>query len=355
MKNRLKALLAKPTISVKDAMRQMSKAGDKVLFVVNHKKQLLGTLTDGDIRRWVLKGGGLTDEIKNIYNSRPIFVEKSYKIEEIKELMLKDRIEGLPVVDAERKVCDVLLWGQVFENGVIPHRGNLNIPVIIMAGGKGTRLDPFTKVLPKPLIPIGEKTIIELIMGRFSAFGVNEFYLSIHHKSRMIKAYFEEVNAPFKIRYIEENIPLGTVGGLKSIEGKIRGDLMVSNCDILIEADYSEILSFHRKKKYDMTIVGSFRHFTIPYGVCTIENGGELLNIKEKPEYDFLVNTGMYILKKKVLSLIPKNQFFNMTNLIAAVKAKGGKIGVFPIDEKLWIDVGQLEEYQRMVGGLERV
>ena len=345
--NRIKTFSISPKVSIKDAMRQMSLAGEKILFVVDEESHLLGSLTDGDIRRWVLKEGSLTAPLKEIYNNSPIYVESDYKIDKIKKLMIKSRIDGVPVVNSQKQLSDVLLWGQVFGNGHTRPRSTIDVPVVIMAGGKGTRLDPFTRVLPKPLIPIGDKTVLELIMDKFHEFGVKEFYLSVHYKSRMIKAYFDEVNSPYKIGYIEEDKPLGTVGGIKILEGKIDGDFMISNCDILIEGDYREILDFHRKKNYDITMVGSFRHFTIPYGVCTIESGGRLLSIKEKPEYDFLVNTGMYVLKSKTLSLIPEGTHFDVTDLVEKVKEQGGKVGVFPIDEKSWIDIGQWDEYQK--------
>ena len=353
MNEQIKSLFITPKFSIKEAMRQMSVAGEKILFVVDQKNRLLGSLTDGDIRRWVLKEGSLTAEIKDIYNSNPLYVEENYKIDRIKKLMIKNKIPGMPVINSQKELCDVLLWGQVFGNGEAHYRGKIDVPVIIMAGGKGTRLDPFTRILPKPLIPIGDKTVIELIMDKFHEFGTNEFYLSIHHKSRMIKAYFEENSAPYKIHYIEEDAPLGTIGALKFLEGKLAGDFMVSNCDILIDADYSEMLNFHRKKNYDITIVGSFRHFTIPYGVCTIETGGRLVGIKEKPEYDFLVNTGMYVFKSKTLALIPSGKHFNVPDLIEKVKEQGGKVGVFPIDEKSWADIGRWEEYQKSLRDLK--
>jgi NDP-sugar pyrophosphorylase family protein len=201
--------------------------------------------------------------------------------------------------------------------------------------------------LPKPLIPIGDKPIIEIIMDKFHQYGVNEFFVSVHHRSRMIKAYFEERPISYKIHYIEEEEPLGTAGSLGFLYDKVKGSILVSNCDIIIESNYHEMVEFHESKKYDITIVGSFRHLTLPYGICFIENGGTLTRIEEKPEYDYLVNTGMYLIKKEVLELIADNRPTAITDLIQTVKAKGGRVGVFPIDEKSWIDVGQWEEYRR--------
>ncbi len=348
----IERFLVSEKITVKEAMRQMGKAGERILFVVDGGKRLKGSLTDGDIRRFVLKEGTLSTAIGKVYNRKPFCVEQDYSVKEVKKMMLAQRITWIPVVDKEKKVCDVLLWDDVLGNGHFIPKGKIDLPVVIMAGGKGTRLDPFTRILPKPLIPIGEKAIIEVIMDKFNLYAVNQFYISVHHKSRMIKAYFDEKNTSYDLRYIEEEEPLGTAGSLKFLEGAVANDLIVTNCDIIIDSDYLEIVKFHQASDNDITIVGSFRHFTIPYGICSIEDGGRLTGIQEKPEYDFLVNTGMYLLKKETLSLIPKRKFYNITDLVNKVKDKGGKVGVFPISEKSWIDVGQWEEYQKSLESL---
>jgi dTDP-glucose pyrophosphorylase len=343
------SLLIIRNASLKEAMKQMNDAGEKILLVVDEEKKFLGSLTDGDIRRWVLKEGSLQSSIDQICNKDPIFAGEDYTNEEIRRLMLRNRIEWIPVVDRHNEIADVLLWKDLFEESVMALKDKLNIPVVIMAGGKGTRLDPFTKILPKPLIPIGKKAIIDIIMDKFSVYGINEFYISINHKAKMIKSYFEGIDTHYNIHYIEENQPLGTAGSLKFLQGRIKDSLIVSNCDIIVDCDYNELVAFHNRNGDDISIVGSFRHFTIPYGICEIENGGILTSITEKPEYDFLVNTGMSILNGKVLSLIPENQKFHFTDLIEAVRNNGGKVGVFPISEKSWIDVGQWEEYRNSV------
>ena len=220
-----------------------------------------------------------------------------------------------------------------------------------MAGGKGTRLDPVTKVLPKPLIPIGDKSIIKIIIDRFCEYGIKKFYITLNYKSRMIKAFFEDLNSSLKskynIVYIDEIKPLGTGGSLKLLQNKIQGPFFVSNTDILIEADYSEILKFHIENKNDITLVASIKNFDIPYGVCEIENGGTLLKIREKPEFSFLVNTGMYIVNSDMIRIIPRNQLYHLTHLMEDVKARKGKVGVYPISDKSWIDIGEWEKYRK--------
>lgn len=349
----IKAFLITEQATVKEAMRQIAKNGEKILFVVDDDNRLLGSLTDGDIRRWVLAEGELTASLANVYYKTPVFVEENYDIEKVKELLVGHKIEVIPVINDQRVVIDFLSWNKVLGAGITIPKEKINVPVVIMAGGKGTRLDPFTRILPKPLIPIGEKAILEIIMDKFHVYGVKDFFISVNHKSSMIKAYFEELGTPYSISYIEEEKPLGTAGGLKFLENKINKDVLVSNCDIIIETDYTEIIKFHQNGGYQMTIVGSFRHFTIPYGICTIKDGGSLISIDEKPEYDYLVNTGMYLISKDVLKLIPSNKVFNMTDLVKKIKDNQGKVGVFPIDEKSWIDIGQWEEYQKTMRELK--
>ena len=218
-----------------------------------------------------------------------------------------------------------------------------------MAGGKGTRLAPFTYILPKPLIPIGEKPVIEIIIDEYIKFGVNNFFISVNHKANMIKAYFEDINHEYSIGYVIEDKPLGTAGSLKYLEGKIDSDFFVSNCDIIIKENYNSIYDFHKKNDNILTLVSSMQHHTIPYGVCEIENGGTLKSITEKPQYDFLVNTGMYILSPEALKYIPENEFFHITHLIEKLKDDGKKVGVFPVSEKSWIDIGQWTEYKKAV------
>jgi NDP-sugar pyrophosphorylase family protein len=218
-----------------------------------------------------------------------------------------------------------------------------------MAGGKGTRMKPFTNILPKPLIPIGEKTMLEVIMEEYSKYGIHEYYLSVNYKRNMIKAYFEDEPNNYEIHYIEEDEPLGTAGSLKLVEHIIKTPFFVSNCDILVKGDYDKMYDFHIQGGFDLTIIGTMQHHQVPYGVCEIKEGGELIKIIEKPEYDFLVNTGMYILQPNVLDYIPENKFFHITHLIEGLKEKGGKVGVYPISEKSWIDVGQWNSYLNFV------
>lgn len=350
-----KKYLISEKLSVKDAMVKMDKNGEKILFVVDDENKLIGSLTDGDIRRWILANGDIFSDLSLVYNKKPRFLEIGYENEKVKKLMLSTRLEWIPVVDENKCITDILVWNEVFGGKNSKVKKQIDVPVVVMAGGSGTRMEPFTNILPKPLIPIQGRPIIEVIMNKYKKYGVKTFYISVNYKSHIIKAYFDEVNTDYNINYISEHSPLGTAGCLRNLSGKIRGSLIVTNCDIIIESDYGEIVDFHLKNKNDITIVGSLRHYVIPYGICEIKNGGMLEDIREKPAYDYFVNTGMYVLDASAIKHIPHNKKFHMTDLIKKLKSSGGKVMVFPISEKSWIDVGQWEEYHKAIKQFKNV
>ena len=334
--------------TIKQAMRRLSDLGEKELFVIDTDERLIGALSDGDIRKWILKEGSLNALVSSVCNQSPRFVDENYELENVKRIMLDLKIECMPVLDDQRHVIKVLTWDDVFSGKVEKNRERLSTPVVIMAGGKGSRLDPFTRILPKSLIPIGDKPIIEVIMDKFSEYDINNFYISVNHKARMIKSYFDEINGKYRISYIEETKPLGTAGSLRILEDRLTDPFIVTNCDVLIDCDYAQLIHFHQEHGHDLTLVVSCRHYVIPYGVCEIA-GGLLKTIKEKPEMDLLINTGMYVMGNKILKLIPKDELFNFNELILNAKAAGYQVGVFPVNEKSWLDVGQWEEYQKTI------
>jgi NDP-sugar pyrophosphorylase family protein len=224
-----------------------------------------------------------------------------------------------------------------------------NVPVVIMAGGKGTRMEPFTKILPKPLVPIQEKPIIEHIIERFLDIGCSDFHLTVNYKGKILKAYFEEVQPDYQVHFVDEHEPLGTAGSLRFLDDKFNQPFFVTNCDIIIKTDYSDLYEFHQKGDYDITLVASEKEYIIPYGTCQLNKDGHLDHINEKPTYYFLINVGLYILNPDVLKLIPENKFYHITHLIEDAKNKGKKVGIFPIDDDAWVDVGEWSEYQKAV------
>lgn len=222
-----------------------------------------------------------------------------------------------------------------------------------MAGGFGKRLYPYTKILPKPLIPIGEIPIVEHIINRFKRSGCENFFLIVNHKKNMIKAYFNEIKKDYSITYINEDKPLGTGGGLSLLKGKIKSTFILSNCDILIDEDYEKIFRFHQGEKNLITMICSMKRIRIPYGVVEINTLGEIEEMREKPEISVFVNTGMYIVDGSIINELEENVEISFPDIIENYRRQGKKIGIFPISEKAWLDMGQLDELEIMRKRLE--
>jgi len=342
--------------TIRKAMQLMEKASEKVLLVVDDEQALIGALSDGDIRRYILGGGDLSGTIQGAYHKDPIFVfQDDYNIDKIKQLLTRNRIGLIPILNRSKKIIKFITWESVFGKNKETIKQKLDIPVVIMAGGRGTRLEPFTRVLPKPLVPVGDKTVVDHIIDNFRVYGISEFYMTIHHMSKIIRAYFEEKEPDYSLEFAEEDEPRGTAGSLKLLTDKLNKAFFVSNCDIIIEADYTDFYNFHTQNNYDITLVASAKQFSIPYGICELNGGGSLERIKEKPEYNYLVNTGLYVLNPEAIELIPDNQLFHLTHLIDKVKKNGGSIGVYPVSEQAWIDVGQWAEYRKALKKIENI
>ena len=344
-----KKFLIKNNLTIYRAMEKLQISALKQLLVVNNKDKLLGTLTDGDIRRAFLKGFNISDKIKNIYNQNPIFFSKNkLNLDQASKKLIKEKLLFAPVVNNKKIIIDL-----IFQNQIKILKNNLNkfknTGVVIMAGGLGKRLLPFTKILPKPLIPINDTPIIDIIIKRFLKFGFNNFFISINFKSKIIKSFFHEKKNNFKLKFLEEKKPLGTAGALQYLRGNKYSTFIISNCDTITKFDYSDMIKFHKKQKNDLTIVASSKKFTIPYGICKIEKSGNLLKIHEKPNNYFLINIGIYCIEKKILKLIPKNKKYSFVKLINDAKRKNYKVGVFPVSHTSWHDIGQWDEYKKTV------
>lgn len=349
---RLKKIIVAPQTSVKQALKSMDAAGEKILFVVNGQRRLVGTVTDGDIRRWILKKKSMTSAVSRMMNTCPVTLPEDVSPEVLRDLMLRKRIDCIPLIKPDGRIASAVWWMDLFRSAA-KRRKKLGLPVVIMAGGEGSRLAPFTKVLPKPLIPVGEKPIMEIIVDRFLDYGCRFFYVSVNYKANILKAYFNDCAKDCRITFVAEDRPLGTIGSLSLLRDQLKGTFFVTNCDILIDADYADIVRFHEHSKNLITLVVSLKHYTIPYGVCEISDGGGLRGIREKPEYDYLVNTGMYLIDQSVLADIPRNVHFNMTDLIGQYVKSGRKVGVYPVSENSWLDMGELQELHKMLKKFE--
>lgn len=356
LKDDVAPFLVPETHTILQAMERLEKTEEKIVFVVDSESRVVGSLTDGDIRRWILSDGDLKAEVRRICNCRPFVAYESYRIDELRAEMLSGNFGCVPVLNAEQQIVRLIFWKEVFQGEVLskPKR-RLELPVVIMAGGLGTRLAPFTNVLPKPLIPVGDKTVIEIIIDQFVSYGADRFILSINYKSKILKSFFEELSPSYSVQFLEEKERRGTAGCLRALYEEGDGHLVVSNCDIVIQTDVPELVAFHQDNGYDLTLVASLKEYRIPYGVCELEKGGSLARIKEKPHYSFLVNTGMYVVRRDRLGLLPEEGICDMTDFIEAIKNAGGRIGVFPIGENAWIDTGEWTEYRKAVDSLGKL
>lgn len=323
---------------------------DRKLLLVFSGDTFKGLISIGDIQRAIIKNYHLETSIKMIMRENIKTATEEYSDEQIKSLMLEYRMECLPILNSDGKLSRVVMWEDIFEVGNAFPIQKFNLPVVIMAGGKGTRLKPLTNVIPKPLIPIGEKTFMEDIMDRFVSCGSSNFYVSVNYKADVIKRYFDNIEkAPYSIQYYQENEPLGTAGSLTLMKDHINSTFFVTNCDIIIKEDYSQILKYHKDNMNELTVVAALKNYPISYGVLQTRENGLLDSIVEKPDLTFKINTGLYILEANLLDEIPEGQFYHITYLIEKLRKENRRVGVFPVSEKSWVDVGSWDEYLSIV------
>lgn len=335
--------------SLLEALKKMDSIDKKLLIVIDAKTKYVSLLSAGDIQRSIIQNIPLDTSIDMILKRNVKIASSSDSYEEIKKMMLKFRMELCPVVSENREIKNIYFWEDLFDNKKPQPLTTFRLPVVIMAGGFGTRLKPLTNVLPKPLIPINQKTIIEHIFERFSEHGCDEFYISVNYKAELIEYYLNEQALPYKLHFFKEKKPMGTAGSLSLLKGKIDRTFFVSNCDILIEQDYSEILAYHRETKNEITIIAALKTYNIPYGTIQSGSNGELIELTEKPEITFKINSGMYILEPHLIDELPEDEFFHITHMIEKVKNRKGQIGVFPVSEKSWKDIGEWDEYLKLL------
>jgi dTDP-glucose pyrophosphorylase/predicted transcriptional regulator len=348
----LNSVIVNKDVSIRDAVKIIDKNGFRIVHLVDEKEILKGIFTDSDFRRVVIKRIDLSDPLSTVINNNPKVIESSKAEKEyILSKIKKHHINQLPIVN-RGKIVDLFVESDLIET--FDQNKNIieeEIPVFILAGGKGKRLEPITKIIPKPLIPIGNKTIIELIMDKFTQYGLKQFYLSINYKANIIKAFFNDNPSNYDIKYVIEKKYLGTIGSLKLLDNQINTPMFISNCDVLLDVNYSSTYDFHLKNNNDLTLVGSMIHQSIPYGVCMTTDSGEILEIKEKPEIDYLVNVGCYIMNNVCIDFIPEDQYYDITDLNKVLKKEGMKIGIYPISQDSWVDIGQMKEYREILKG----
>lgn len=349
MIERIKTRVIAPSVSLLDAMKQMDAVQVKTLFVLRDE-HFEGIITLGDIQRAIINNIPLKESVSRILTKDKVYGYQGESENCIKEKMRKMRAEVMPILDESGELADVWFWNDLFKKAERAEREKINLPVVIMAGGKGTRLKPITNVIPKPLVPIGEKTILETIMDQFESIGCTKFYMSVNYKAEMMKYYLSQLDHHYDIEFFQEEKPLGTIGSVSLLKGKIDTPFFVSNCDSINEQDYRDVYDYHVENHNDLTIVTMVKSFKIPYGVIETGENGLMTSLSEKPELTFQVNTGVYILNPECIEEIPEGEFFHITHLMEKIKARGGRVGCFPVSEHAWKDMGEWDEYLRMIG-----
>ena len=332
------------TCTVKEAIEKMQKENTKAVVVINNDSLVCGLFSNGDMRSFFLKGGGLGSGICEAMNKKPKLFhsrdEVMFERKTIKRVIY-------PIVDKNNRLITVLDF-DTDDKRIIKNNTLKDVPLVIMAGGKGTRLFPYTNILPKPIIPIGDKTITERIIDNFSKYGCREVIMILNYKANMIKVYMNEVEKNYSIDFIEEKVFCGTGGGLKLLSGRVSKTFFLSNCDILVNADLECAYKTHKENGNKITFICAVKDFVIPYGVVSTNDDGTIKTISEKPDFSFLINTGLYVIEPDVIDDIKDNEFIHLPDLAKRYIEKGQKVGVFPISEDSWMDMGQFSEMEKM-------
>lgn len=341
------AFMVSGTATVLEALQQLDNNGHGILFLCEDER-IKGVVSDGDVRRYMLRNGDMGCAVSKIANYHPYTIAMDAHVDSQK-FMREKQITALPIIDKRGRIIRI-----DFDNGVKVFRTlDEAVPVVIMAGGKGSRLYPYTNILPKPLIPIGDKTITEHIMERFEQVGCNRFYMVVNYKKNLIRTFFQETGRKEDIRFVDEETFLGTGGGLRLLLGKVEGTFFMTNCDILVEEDYRLMLEYHREHHNIATMICAKKEVEMPYGTVETDEEGRAVSLSEKPRFRFLTNTGLYVLEPEFLERIPEDTFIHITDVIQDCIDRGERVGVYTVGEEAWLDMGQMDELHRMKRKLE--
>ncbi len=337
----IQQFIGRNDLTVSETMQKIDKNAYGILFLVDSNDVLIACVTDGDIRRYLLAGGKMSGNILEAANKTPKVARTN---DQAHKLYHKKNYVIIPVIDDDNRIVELYIG----EGKKISNRSSLEIPVVINAGGKGSRLDPFTKVLPKPLIPVGDIPIIEHIMREYQSYECNEFHIIVNYKKELMKAYFADNEHPYNITWYDEEKPLGTGGGLTLLRGKFDSTFFFANCDALLTANYESMLKFHKDSGNVITMVCAYKNINIPYGVVEMGKNGVIEGMKEKPLMSFLTNTGIYIVEPEVIDDMEDGVSVGFPDIVEKERMMGKKVAVFPVSENDWMDMGQLPELEKM-------
>jgi dTDP-glucose pyrophosphorylase len=339
----MKKYIIKNNISILEALKKIKANKNKTLLVVNLKNQLIGSVSNAEIRKTILNKK--TKKISFLMNKKPIYV-KNYDIKKIKKIFISKGISLIPLINQRKEIIKIFFFEDYY-NFKEKNIKNSEILTYIAAGGKGKRFLPYSKIIPKPLIPYRGKSMIEIIIDKFQKEKVSNFVVSVGYKSQMIKYFldYKYSNKSISLSYIEEKLPMGTAGALFGLKKYKVNNIYVINCDTILNYNYNKILNFHKKNNFDVTIVVCKKKVNLKYGDCKIDNN-KLINIFEKPTLTSIVNVGFYIFSKEVINKIQNMKNTDMTDLINELLKKNFKIGAYLVKQSFWKDLGSYEEIQ---------
>ncbi len=328
------------TEKVRDALKRLNVlAYDAILFVVDSDNRLIGSLTDGDLRRGFIDGLGFEDEILKFVQSNPAYIlENEYAVNKLEDFSKKN-FKIVPVLNDQHQIVDIINFRT--RTTVIP------VDAVLMAGGEGKRLRPLTEKTPKPLLKVGDKPIIEYNIDRLARVGVKNVNLSVNYLGEQLEAYFGNGESKnLNIKYVKENIPLGTIGSILLVEDFEHDDILVMNSDLLTNIDFTDFYKTFKTDEAEMAVAATTYSVDVPYAVLETNENQQVKSLKEKPRYTYYSNAGIYLLKKRVLDLIPKDTFFDITDLMDKVLAMNLKLITYPIN-CYWLDIGKPEDYKK--------
>jgi dTDP-glucose pyrophosphorylase len=347
MKNWKKTLIG-PGSSLREAVEVIDAAGLQIALVVDEDGRLLGTVTDGDVRRAILRGDPLEDPVARVMNENATTARAQDDRETLLALMRRRRLHQIPILDAKWRVVGL----EVLDDLLKP-QPKTN-PVVLMAGGLGTRLRPLTEDIPKPLLQVGPKPILETILDSFIEYGFRHFYVSVNYKAEMIEAHFGDGSRwGVQIEYLREEEPLGTAGALSLLPELPTEAMFVMNGDLVTRLNFAHLLDFHAEHDSMATMCVREYEMQVPYGVIRTQSH-RIIDIHEKPTERYLVNAGVYVLQPETLALIPRGQFFDMPDLFRRLLEQGEEPAVFPVRE-YWADIGRVAEFHEANGRFDEV
>ena len=324
---------------ISEALKKMSVGGIKIVLVVNDKDNLIGTLSDGDIRRGLLNGLDLNSTIETVVYKSPTTAKISDTKDELLKLAISKQINQIPILDENNKIKDIYVLDEFLK---IKKKTN---KVVLMAGGLGTRLMPLTEHTPKPMLKVGNKPILHTILKKFKECGYTNFVMCVNYKSKVIQDYFGDgTKFGVKIEYILEKQRMGTAGALSLLAGKLKEPFFVMNGDLLTNLDFEKILDFHIKNESKATMCVREYNIEVPYGEVKLDKEN-VISIAEKPMHKFFVNAGIYVLDPECIDLIPK-EFYDMPLLFKKIIQHNKKTISFPLGE-YWLDIGRSKDYER--------